>query len=465
MTRSTTGKCGWPAGHIRLRATDSRPLPTNVDELLAQHGDFLRDFLRSSGSKRTVENLAQELGARGAFSNFEWQDYLPELVTAQCLWGVFQISYGMWCGWVAKSKKRNLWRPKALSGSLYGKLSTYCRQDVLKLYHSSERPQPSKVIPQEFPPEILFAFEEFIRAVSDRIVYDDSQVMVKKPTKPTKRKPAAEFVGWPIGVPANNSDFYRDYRRFVENSLNRYIRPSPSQQIEDVKQHIWMKLIESQTLEKFVAKACSRHIPSKLTANEAIEYLGITSDQWLDLVRQDHSWLQPVEGGAFSGSAVFTREQIRLVEDSGIFPIKYAVPAGDMSKIFNGYLYRVIHNHFANYCRTRTRRAIKDQVVPDGSCRVSQSGIQSPLEGDLTPWEDSLADRDSQSPEMGADVLMTVEGDLNPQLTAQVERINRQCPGRQEDVFSLIADGYTLTEAILKVRSCIREERVRARVA
>jgi hypothetical protein len=344
-------------------------------------------------------------------------------------------------------------------GTSYSAKAEYSAKDIVRVLHSSKRFSDVSPI---FPEETVRAFEDFLRAAVERVFLNwkkMSTVTTAKETVQAKKPEAVPFVGWPVGVPKDNTAFYRDYRVFVERTLNRYIKPCPSQQIEDVKQHIWMKLIESNTLEKFVQKARFRKLPAKLTATEAVDYLGITWDQWMDLIRQDPKWLQPVEGSLFSASAVFTNDQIRLVEGSGIFTIQDAIPASDMSKVFRGYLNQVIHNHFANYCRTRVRREVKDQVLPADNVRVLGGRVASPLEGDTTPWEESIVDSGSVSPDLCVDLTKACSYedvdnlvDLNPHLAAQVEQINRAVgSSNQNDVFNLIADGLSLKEAILKV--------------
>jgi DNA-directed RNA polymerase specialized sigma24 family protein len=342
----------------------------------------------------------------------------------------------------------------------YSRKSEYEAKDILKVAQSAKKFSNAR---PTYPEETVASFVAHLQAVADRILYDWGAEKPKTPV--VKLREPVATVNWPIGVPKDYNGFYRDYRVFVERTLNRYIKPCPSQQIEDVKQHIWLKLVESRTIEKFVEKARFRKIPLKLTATEAVEYLGITWDQWMALMRLDQKWLQP-EGNAFSASAVFSRVQVRNVEECGLFPIVDAIPASDMSKVFRGYLTNVIHNHFANYCRTRVRRFIQDTVVPAEHTRVVRSPTSDQykftpaLEGDSSAWEDALPDISGMRPDEGLD-LPDVEGmdELQADLHAQIEEIHKACPGRQEDVLNLIADGCTLREAINQVREQVQERR------
>ena len=426
-----------------------------------------------------MQNLADELNSRGVLGSFDLQEYLPPLLSVrQCL-GILGATWSQWIAWHAHNSKpgtrHSKYLPKPVIGSTYSQRAEYAAKDILQVLKSPKRFSDSAPL---FPEETVRAFEDYVRASAERVLYDWSSglqkeviapptVTVEAPSPPVKVKSSAAqtFVGWPDGVPRDYNALVREYRPFVERTLNRYVKPCSGQSIEDVKQHIWMKLIESKTLGKFVEKASLRKIPARATAAEAVEYLGITWDQWMDLMRKDLKWLQPIEGTVYSTTALFTKDQIRNVEESGLFPIQAAIPAGDMSKVFRGYLRQVIHNHFANYCRSRVRRFIKDTVVPNDSTRVHGGSFRTALEGDMTSWEDALEDTCGLAPDASVDLpeCDSVES-LTDDLSKQLGLIAKSIPAaRQDDVFNLIAEGYTLREAIDRVRS--HTTRVQVRVA
>ena len=460
---------GWPENnqtHLRLRKSVGEPLPRTMAEVASVYGSLLREILDESGlNAKSVTSLAQELGARGVLKDFDFKEHLPGLLDCNAVWDLLACTYGQWCGFINRACHRDSC-PKHTPGSPTSTKVQFDTRDILALYGTVPFFNRHESL---FPGQTVRAFEDYLRASAERVVHDWKMKMSEKSTEITPdraKTPEAgvTFVGWPIGVPKNYDHLYREYRVFVERTLNRYIKPCPSQQIEDVKQHIWMKLVESKTIEKFVEKARRRKIPAQLSATEAVEYLGITWDQWMDLMRRDEKWLQP-EGSVFSATAIFTAKQIRNVEESGQFPILDAIPASDMSKVFRGYLSNVVHNHFANYCRTRVRRFIKDIVVPNENSRVNGGKLGSALEGDMTSWEDALVDPGSVGHDLCFDLPeVEDEKELQQDLTEQIERIHKTCPGRQDDVFDLIAEGLTLREAINKVRALVHEEKLKVQV-
>jgi hypothetical protein len=451
-----------------------RFIPRNISELVRTHGAVLSQLLTESGHRdKGPEVLAEELFRRDFLAQFPLDEFLPPIMKLPDVLAFLGASWVQWHHWhynASKGQARHAeYLPKPVIGTAFSKKAEYDTRDILKLFRGPKQfSNATSVIPEE----TLRAFDEFVKATAERILYDwnppkpapKKMFTPKENTIPTRaKKPSGEvsFVGWPIGVPKNNDALYREYRVFVERTVLSYFKPCPGQQLEDIVQHVWMKLIESQTLEKFVRKARCRKIQPKITAAEAVEYLAITWDQWLILMRKELPWLQPVEGSSFSTSAIFTSKQIRNVEESGLFPIVDAIPAEDMTKVFRGYLRSAVRNHFANWVRTRVRRFIKDQVVP-GNTRVVGGHFREALEGDLTSWEDSLPDQAEDSPEDYCDLpqASSVE-ELHRDLSEQISRIGRFVPSsRHEDVFALIADGSTLLEAISKVRATVSAEKV-----
>jgi hypothetical protein len=432
----------WPARHAIHRWQDGKPLPRSAADL-EESPQFLSML---GGRSRTPADLAKELEVQGVISSFNLDVHIPSLVTSQVIWGILGITYGQWCGWWNRRETVFGYIPVPVGDAkATNKATQWHREDLFRIRaavsggkrHRRERDEPV------YPPETIRAFWEHINAAVCRMS--------------PKRVEKISLVGWPIGVPKDYDALYREHRVYVERILNHYYKPSSSQSIEDVKGFIWLKLCEAQVIEKFVAKARYRRLPSTLTAAEAVEYLGITWDQWMVLMRKDLKWLQPEEGNSFTSSAIFSAKQVRNVEESGQFPIRDAIPASDMTKVFRGYLKQVIHNHFANYCRTRVRRFILDTPLPEGARVRGDGTVGSALEGDMTPWENCLEDPRELSPEACLDrpEVGSLE-ELNQDLSEQIAHINKSVPGHQDDVISLIADGYTLREAITKVQAKVR---------
>lgn len=94
---------------------------------------------------------------------------------------------------------------------------------------------------------------------------------------------------------------------------------------------------------------------------------------------------------------------------------------------FSGYLAQAIHNHFVNYCRTRTRR---HQERP-GDCFP----VLRPISDDPTSWEDRLPEDNDQ-----------FEGRV--EILHLTNRIRKALPGREAEILSFMENGYSLKEAI-----------------
>jgi len=433
----------WPAKHEVYRWKEGMALPHSAKDLVDFYGS---QFTLMLCSGRTPAELARELETRGVISSFKLDEHIPKTLAGNEMWGILGVTYGQWCGWWSKYKSTLAVSPEGFATS---KAARWHRASLFQI--RVVIPRSCKLDEPVYHPSTLQAFWEHIRAAAERIIHEWSPKKVAK--KPEK------LVGWPIGVPQDYTALYREHRVYVERILNHYYKPSATQSFEDVKQHIWVKLCEAQVIEKFVKKAKYRKLPATLTATEAVEYLRITWDQWMDLMRKDLKWLQPTDGNNFASGAIFSATQVRNVEEAGIFPLQDTIPAEDMAKVFRGYLKMVIHNHFANYCRTRKRRFILENTLPEGARIRGDGSVGSALEGDQTPWEDCLEAPEDWSPEACLDrPEVDSLGELDVDLSEQIVRINKAVPGHRDEVINLIAEGYTLREAITKVRFQVQDK-------
>lgn len=452
----------WPSRHLCYRRSVGEPLPTSVEALEEAYGGFLKPLLGGTG--KGLPDLLPELVSRGAL-RFDWEKHLPAVLDCNGVFDILAVTYGSWMGYINRAVLAGTC-PRVTNGKTPTSLkAVFVTKDIVGLRGSAKYFNKR---PTLYPPSTVRMYEDFLRALTDQVVHfwQPKPVAPPKPVSPAPKpevKASKPSGTWPIGVPRTYDALYREHRPFVEKVLSRYFRPGPWTSIEDARQHIWLKLVESRIIERFVEKARFRKLSARLTAEEAVLFLGITWDQWLDLITKDLPWLQPVEGAPYSSSAVFTGDQIRMVEESGLFPIRDAIPAEDMGKVFRGYVQNAIHNHVSNYIRTLIRRHVKDMVVPDDNGRVSNGHLLSGLDGDTTSWVDSLEDPHAMPVDLMADLpdVGSIEG-LQEFLVAGVKEVYASCPGRDEDVFRLIQSGMTLSEAIQKVRSQIRLEKIRA---
>jgi DNA-directed RNA polymerase specialized sigma24 family protein len=76
-------------------------------------------------------------------------------------------------------------------------------------------------------------------------------------------------------VPQNCTVLYDTYSPFVTRLVTRYNRVQAN--FEDLLQHVWMKLVEVNVIQKYHD---SSSLPKKMTAIQACDYLGISWQSW-----------------------------------------------------------------------------------------------------------------------------------------------------------------------------------------
>jgi len=180
-------------------------------------------------------------------------------------------------------------------------------------------------------------------------------------------------LAWPAGMPESNDRFVKDYGRFVYKLVSRYNKVKRN--VEDLYQHVWLKLIESDLLTKFAERYMAEvtRIPSELDGETAAAFLGVTWDQWLAVMRSRLPWLpKPEKGKRTAKDATWGLEAVVLLDESGAFQVRSelsVMPGVDperVKKAFQGYLSRAIHNHYANWCRSRSRKESSERLLPSG---------------------------------------------------------------------------------------------------
>lgn len=220
---------------------------------------------------------------------------------------------------------------------------------------------------------------------------------------------------WPEGIPRTNAELFREggeWQKFILNKLRSFNKVGRN--LRDLYQDICLRLIAANVLEKFVKKACTR-LPAEMTAEEMCAYLGIPYKtleymHWRydnpTKARQDQVpvWMPtPIRGGRYSKKGIYARADVidldHLMDKpgsgckrkNGMARRMTFAPTGDG---FKTYLGQAVHNHFANYCRTVSRKE-KENLLPgsavvsshtDGSYHVSTSFE------DNSSWEANLVD-------------------------------------------------------------------------
>jgi DNA-directed RNA polymerase specialized sigma24 family protein len=235
-------------------------------------------------------------------------------------------------------------------------------------------------------------------------------------------------------IPADYEILVRDFSPFVAKVVQRY--NNVPRHAQDILQDVWMHLVASDVLAKF-QKSLVKGQPT-MTGAQAAAYCDVSFHTFsvpfyvMYRSRKRGSWFPtPIEGGYSSQKAVWStldiiklRDMNRFRADSRLNPDQ-PLPEPPVGPVvvtrgrFEAYLTTCIHNHFANFCRTRERR---DQDV-----------YLAPREDGIA-WESGIVDC-SESPEECADLRIAISklGDS----------------GR--DVLALLDQGYTLTEACSRV--------------
>lgn len=171
---------------------------------------------------------------------------------------------------------------------------------------------------------------------------------------------------WPEGLPKTYDELYQMYGRQITSFVRR-LNKIPDN-LDDLSQSIFMKLMETDVLQKFTNKVIDTYVVSAL---EACEILGVSWSQWRNMVgkrikgRKDFP--VPLRGPIdratrqvkpYSKEAVYSLRSIFDLDDSGYFKVRHnpRIPPSVPAKGFYQYLNRAIHNYFANECRTKSRR-------------------------------------------------------------------------------------------------------------
>lgn len=152
----------------------------------------------------------------------------------------------------------------------------------------------------------------------------------------------------------------------------------------------------------------------------------------------------PVKGGWSSEKALYNTSDIIAIKAlvaGGRYKdldTTFIAPEVFSSNRFEAYLATSVHNFFANFCRSKSRKD-KDLYL-------------SPME-DGTPWEAGIPSVGMASPEVQA------------QLLSAVRRVNDLVDGRGNDVLFKIEDGLTLAAAVREAAPDVWErDEVRAEI-
>jgi DNA-directed RNA polymerase specialized sigma24 family protein len=348
---------------------------------------------------------------------------------------------------------------------------------------------------------------------------------------------------WPKGLPRNFDELAAQYGEYIAKQVERYNKVDRN--FEDLFQAIWVKLMESDILNKFATKVRAA-LPPTMTTEEACAYLGIPFTEWpaiveaseavkgdqpripvpmggfscsrnavvrtADVVRFDKSgyirkrkfpqcckakdfgetmsaeeacvfwgvnfrwfWknlmraakrelaegrtpslfpypLKSVSGKLPSPKCMVLTKDIKALDGSGFLgerslPRRRPKPS---ARGFKSYLSRAIHNHFANFCRTNSRRNKEHVLPPTTIIGTTSSGYCYAGKSETgTAWEGALVEA-MISPEDVIDVVSQIrKAKVDPNTERGIE------------VLDFVAQGYTIREALRMQQKTTSKVRVR----
>lgn len=260
-------------------------------------------------------------------------------------------------------------------------------------------------------------------------------------------------------VPSSNQEMVAYYGEYVARLVMRYNRVNAN--FDDITQHVWMKLIETDVLGKY-AKSGTTTTRKTMTAAEACEMLGISWGQWRSMMfyatpgaaeshpshyARHYGKITPVplEGGWCSKTAVFATEDVIRLHETGYFKKRSKWEVEPMTTTtrskFKVYLSTSVHNVFANWCRTRFRKYKEMYLAPHE---------------DGTAWEATLPDNSNPS---------TTSTEVRIAITQALGDVFANDPTRASAVLTMLNRGYTLVEIAKELKISSRVvDKIRATV-
>lgn len=283
---------------------------------------------------------------------------------------------------------------------------------------------------------------------------------------------------WPENVPRNYNELARgEWGKYITKTVARLNKVGRN--AEDLQQYIWEKILSSNLLEKYVDRMYRDVEPVVqteffLTGEQACIYLGVRWGQWLTQMWAFHNkgrpgakWMpSPVTGTATSRKATFNfRDVVRVASNAtfkkhgevGTLPEGMLIPEDglDTNRVksvdanFMGYLKNAIHNHYCNFVRTKERRE-KERPYDTFSTftQRTQKMAEPPNYEDMLPADNGCENK----------------AEVYAELHIRIERIRAHAGDQAKDILNFLDDGYTMPEAIRKLKVTTKEKRTLERL-
>ncbi len=237
-----------------------------------------------------------------------------------------------------------------------------------------------------------------------------------------------------LTIPQDYDELFEVWGKEIAQQLKRLNRFPAN--FEDIYQTICMRLVEADVIGKFHAKI-TRTRPETLTTEEVVDHFGTTVSAWVAAQEayqggDGFDWMpSPVAGDALSVDALWATDDIERFEVEGQFDREDAedmIPQPTLSK-FQQFLSQSVHNAFANFCRTQSRRH-KERVI-DVFFRPSPGAEGRGQIEDL--FDRACPTQAHTRMERSIEIRNTLR--------------RAQLPSVEMDFLGLMAEGYTSSEA------------------
>lgn len=385
-------------------------VPSNYRELFAEFGPVLAESARGLGMP--LEELQASVRGSKVVELFNSDEHFPITLTWPEACAVTGMNDDQWHTFLRNTKKPpkgsdlpwSTVRPTVIRGregegpaEPWDDEAVYWGSDILRAidFMDTHNIRRKKAV---CPPIVLAfatALEEFIDSIRRAKIAASAK---------TLNNALAEIESsddWPEDLPRDSNQLAKMYGEYVYDQIRRISKIKTDDELDEVNQQVWMSLLHSRVLDKFVAAAKTK-LPRTLTVTEVLGYLGITLSQWTNSLayasRTDSVWMPlPVKGTATSKDALYLTEDIQTLDNSGFLEGRRNAPRQHpefSGRGFKSYLTQAIKNHFKNLLRTRSRRH-KERCVDDKAVLTPNTvGTyhKAYVSEEDVRWEENLAD-------------------------------------------------------------------------
>lgn len=355
-------------------------MPRDFDELVRFYGAVISTVARSP---EDVLMVAHHLWYRGILEAFR----PPREITRDQVIDYLGLSLATWY-FTARTRPDVLPKPSN-AVALCSQDSTYLFSDAERVYARRREIFP-RMQQLGFFASVVPGQQEFILAETRKLV-DELQL--------------GYIFDVPPELPQTNEDMMAAYQLTVGRVV-RY-RLKFGMDVEDAIGEVWLKLLSSNLLVKFMRSGPKR-LPAHMTTEEVLDFLGVEWRTWRSILALHREQApNPVKGSSDSLEALYHCEDILALDASGLFKkrgLRY-LPASSVSKeMFDKYVATAAEHAMKNIFRTLDRRFNREDTMQHGACIQNNSQVRVLRREDVDfSWEDTLSSAGS-SPLSGSGI-------------------------------------------------------------